>query len=338
MDPIFLAPHPADSAVVLLMSLSNSSATHLDRAQSNENLRHELLTEELEAIGQHCFAIGEYSDVWKEKLPDGEIVAVKVLRGASTNNTEFLTQLDRDLLRNGKIWKELKHDNVIKFYGLSYNHGIMPALVFPFFANGSVLQYMKRRKLSDWKKFQWVDQIAQALHYLHSRDIIHGDLRGANVLLDDKSNAVVMDYQLSFILEASEFTSIKTAGTCRWAAPEIMNPSNSDSLSEPRPNFSKAGDVFAFAMTIIEIYTESPPFSVKKNDSAVIFAILAGKRPEIPANVAKNKILAEVVTNCWSQLPENRPSAESVCKTLADVPLPSFLRRFLDGIFEYLSF
>jgi len=59
---------------------------------------------------------------------------------------------------------------------------------------------------------------------------------------------------LAFIIEPSDFTSIKTAGACRWTAPEIMNPPEDtvyadDSLAL----FTEKSDIYAFAMTTLEV-------------------------------------------------------------------------------------
>jgi hypothetical protein len=77
----------------------------------------------------------------------------------------------------------------------------------------------------------------------------------ANVLVDSKGHAVVADYGLALIMDSSEFTSIKTAGTCRWTAPEIMNPPNNDDV--PLPQFTVKSDIFSYAMTVFEVYFHS---------------------------------------------------------------------------------
>ena len=79
--------------------------------------------------------------------------------------------------------------------------------------------------------------------------------RKANVLVDSKGHAVVADYGLALIMESSEFTSIKTAGTCRWTAPEIMNPPNNGDV--PLPQFTVKSDIFSYAMTVFEVYLHS---------------------------------------------------------------------------------
>jgi len=64
-----------------------------------------------------------------------------------------------------------------------------------------------------------------------------------------------VDYGLAFIIHSSDFTSTKTAGTCRWTAPEVINlPDDELELNDPPPLFTMASDIYAFAMTVIEVY------------------------------------------------------------------------------------
>jgi len=110
------------------------------------------------------------------------------------------------------------------------------------------------------------------MKYLHEFDTptIHGDIRGvsylveskarelttplpakANVLIDAKGHAVLADYGLVFIIDSTDFTTTKIVGTCRWTAPELMIPPENE--EEYAPTYSFSSDVFAFAMTIVEV-------------------------------------------------------------------------------------
>jgi serine/threonine protein kinase len=65
---------------------------------------------------------------------------------------------------------------------------------------------------------------------------------------------VLADYGLVFVIETTDFTSTKTAGTCRWMAPEVMNPA--DELLEdqdPPVLFTMDSDIYAFGMTAFEV-------------------------------------------------------------------------------------
>ena len=76
-----------------------------------------------------------------------------------------------------------------------------------------------------------------------------------NVLVDSKGHAVVADSRLALIIHSSEFTSIKTTGTCRWTASEILNPPNNEDV--PLPQFTVKSDIFSYAMTVFEVYLHS---------------------------------------------------------------------------------
>jgi len=140
--------------------------------------------------------------------------------------------------------------------------------------------------------------------------------RQSNVLIDEGGHPRICDYGLAFIIEPSEFTSIKTAGACRWTAPEIMNPPEDSNADDSLPLFTKESDIYAFSMTAIEVFTGKIPFSQKKNDSSVIFSVLDGGRPELPAFLKEKESLGALVRECWDQEPSGRPISRAVTERL----------------------
>jgi len=159
-----------------------------------------------------------------------------------------------------------------------------------------------------------VIQIAQGLRYLHTQRVVHGDLRGSNILVDADGNPRICDYGLAFIIEPSEFTSIKTAGACRWTAPEIMNPPHD--AKSANALFTIESDIYSFAMTVLEVFTGQIPFSNKKNDSSVIFSVLDSGRPELPPFLKGRKSLRRLIQECWHQEPGRRPTSRAVTERL----------------------
>jgi len=72
--------------------------------------------------------------------------------------------------------------------------------------------------------------------------------------MDGDEHPRICDYGLAFIIEPSDFTSTKTAGVCRWTAPEIMNPPEDTTYADDSSAlFTKESDVYAFAMTVLEV-------------------------------------------------------------------------------------
>ena len=108
----------------------------------------------------------------------------------------------------------------------------------------------------------------------------------------------------------------------RWYAPELLFaiPECGDSLRASRKT-----DIFAFGRTMLEIFTEAPPFSYIAHDAAVVVDLFHGgfpRRPEaieLHGQVAELEMwdtLWEVMERCWFRQPKNRPSASMLVKDL----------------------
>lgn len=115
-----------------------------------------------------------------------------------------------------------------------------------------------------------------------------------------------------------------------------MNPPEDVTCAtDSLPSFTKDSDVYAFAMTVLEvniilcmslcwdvdeyqriqIFTGQIPY-YPKNDNVVIYAVVKGDRPELPTSVKEQNGLGELVQECWHQEPRRRPSSWEVDKRL----------------------
>ncbi|TEB23971.1 hypothetical protein FA13DRAFT_1639256, partial [Coprinellus micaceus] len=113
--------------------------------------------------------------------------------------------------------------------------------------------------------------------------LVHGDLRGSNIFLNYGGKVVIADVGMVYITDTPEFTMMQSAATARWTAPELMDPKvPRQSTSIEGPDCTTQSDVFAFAMTIVQIFSEALPFRHVNNDTTCIFLILRGQRPELP--------------------------------------------------------
>lgn len=86
-------------------------------------------------------------------------------------------------------------------------------------------------------------EIADAVNYLHEKDIVHGDIKGNNVLVDDDTHCLLCDFGLAKMGSSSTSTEMKGVGTSRWLSPELC-------MDEPK---SFSSDTYAFAMTVVEV-------------------------------------------------------------------------------------
>lgn len=191
-----------------------------------------------------------------------------------------------------------------------------PCLVTPWIENGNVHRYM--RKHPDHDKLSMILDISKGMEYLHGLNILHGDIRGANVLVDNDGRCLLANFVFSRFTDVEGYTESTNLGglsTVRWMAPEVIDASAATLVS------GLPQDIFAFACTVLEMYTGSVPFQEIQHDLTVATAIRDGQRPERPRDVMIPDAIWQCIVICWKQQPEARPSAEKIVKILDGMKL-----------------
>ncbi|KAF9642002.1 kinase-like protein, partial [Thelephora ganbajun] len=251
---------------------------------------------------------GGTTDIWRGVWND-KPVALKAFR---IYPLQDLQEAKKILWKLVPIWKRLAHENVLPFHGVDTSV-FQLSLVYEWGHNGNIMQYLESHP--DVSRPNLLLQVAKGLQYLHSFEIVHGNLKGANVLISESGKVQVCDYGLSPVMSNPIFTIAATpgvAGSSRWLAPEIIDPpskTNSKSLAA-----SKSADVFAFAMLAVEVFTGNVPFGNMRNESVVIH-IAGGKRPAKPQAAEQLGLTAEMwkfIEKCWNANPNKRPTIDEV--------------------------
>ncbi|KAG1794370.1 kinase-like domain-containing protein [Suillus plorans] len=260
-------------------------------------------------------ANGQTGEVWKGTYTVGDredIVAVKAMRSTLFKRSEDAEKTIRRLSREMKVWSTCVHPHLALFIGICYEtiQGYrVPCLISPFYKNGTIMQYLEHN--SNAVPMDLFRQFFSGLAYLHGRDeaVVHGDLKPANILIDDAGNAVLADFGHSRILGISGFTT-KTwtvAGTGRYMAPELMIPED----DETKPIPTTASDVWAAGMTGLQILSGKIPYVEFKTDSELAKAIADNKLP----NKAHYDPLVPsgawtAFVKCWERNPRERPPVQ----------------------------
>jgi len=195
--------------------------------------------------------------------------------------------------------------------------GLAPTLflISPFMRNGKVMAYLRANPSVN--RVRLLGQIAEGLAHLHTRIgpkgvVVHGDLKGENILISDDGNAFIADFGFSTCIDediqqrtGATTTSFQMAGTLPFMAPEILL------LGEQK---SPATDVYAFGMVIYQLHEGSPPFR-EMNAAQLIVAIHQEIRPKLPSRF-DNAPLWALATKCWSHNAADRPTMEEVAGKL----------------------
>ncbi|WVQ63410.1 uncharacterized protein L199_001563 [Kwoniella botswanensis] len=251
---------------------------------------------------------GYFSIIWRGHW-QGLPVAIK----------ELTPMADRKLfVKEVDVWRRLKSERVLRFYGASSTTGPPPwFLVSPFMRNGNVLNYLSSPAGREANKLALICEMAQGMEYLHSRDIIHGDFKASNVLVNDDGHAIICDFGLSQLKmdyttksHASADQPSSVAGTMRWQSPERL----AGGL------LTRENDVYSWSMAVHEVLTGSVPFGYVDN-SIVRANIRNGVRPDRPSGVEDR--LWRLLIKCWAQNPKDRPTFEIVVEELSTIYTPA---------------
>ena len=123
-------------------------------------------------------------------------------------------------------------------------------MLLRFAENGSLGQTIKAfGRLNERLVAGYVVKILEGLHYLHQSDVVHCDLKAANILTTKNGNVKLSDFGVSLNLRAMEREK-DVAGTPNWMAPEVIELKGASTKS----------DIWSLGCTVVELLTGRPPY------------------------------------------------------------------------------
>ncbi|XWS63179.1 hypothetical protein CRYUN_Cryun06bG0073600 [Craigia yunnanensis] len=266
---------------------------------------------------------GGFGKVYKGRLADGSLVAIKRLKEERTQGGELQFQTEVEMISMAV------HRNLLRLRGFCMTP-TERLLVYPFMVNGSVASCLRER-LESQAALDWAIRkrialgAARGLAYLHDHcdpKIIHRDVKAANILLDEEFEAVVGDFGLAKLMDYKD-THVTTAvrGTIGHIAPEYLSTGKS----------SEKTDVFGYGVMLLELITGQRAFDLARlaNDDDVMLldwvkGLLKDRKLEtlVDADLQGNYIdeeveqLIQVALLCTQGSPMERPKMSEVVRML----------------------
>ncbi|KAI0783265.1 kinase-like domain-containing protein [Abortiporus biennis] len=275
-----------------------------------------------------AIAGGAFADIYSATYQSKKVALKKlrVFRGTISERDGHHEALCREAL----VWRQLRHENILPFFGVDRDtFGPFLCMVSPWMEYGNMMQCRAQRLTAGLSVpfHTWITDIVEGLKYLHNERVVHGDLRGANILITEDLRVQLADFGLSkFANSTTASWGSLGGGTTRWMAPELFHGL--------RPTFFS--DIYAFGCVCLELHTGKHPFPETRLDSQVIARVLQGDRPEKPTiGFTIDPDLWDIITHCWTESPEERPDVAFLAKAIQEEDL-SFVKEY-DLVFTTIS-
>ncbi|RLN52160.1 hypothetical protein BBJ28_00025746, partial [Nothophytophthora sp. Chile5] len=211
-----------------------------------------------------------------------------------------------EFLREANTWFQLNHRNVVKMYGGCHVGRLV--FVCEYASQGSLKEFSKAEGRDPLLIWSTLLSAATGLRYLHDVGVVHGDLKGDNILIGKDGVAKLTDFGLSFFRKNADSEAEQGAlGAYRWKAPECLNGGVA----------TFASDIFSFGMSMIEAVSGALPWGNVIPDIAVKHHVTKGKLPKRPA-VFKDEEWDLVQQMCCSD-PKQRLNIVSVVVRLTAI-------------------
>ncbi|KAF3328705.1 proline-rich receptor-like protein kinase PERK1 [Carex littledalei] len=273
---------------------------------------------------------GGFGFVYKGKLPDGQEVAIKMLKG----NKGFAAELD-EFQAEAAVISQVHHRHLVGMVGCSVgNEKVM--LVFEYVGNKTLQFHLHESEdVMDWPtRLKVALGSAKGLAYLHEEckpRIIHRDVKAANILLDHSFEAKVADFGLArSINDENTHVSTRVMGTIGYLSPEYASTGQ----------LTNKSDVFSFGVMLLELISGRKP--IMRNDTThVARSLVDWARPLVPQasidgkfdclvdprlenkyNPEEMKRLVACAGACIHFFPDKRPPMSEIVRVLEGVVPP----------------
>ncbi|KAH8895043.1 mating response [Thozetella sp. PMI_491] len=242
----------------------------------------------------------------------GELLAVKQVEapspGANSQSDSRKKSMIEALKREITLLRDLRHPNIVQYLGCGSSPEYLN--IFLEYVPGGSVQTMLNSygALPEPLVRSFVRQILNGLSYLHNMEIIHRDIKGANILVDNKGTIKISDFGISKKLEATNILNgannnkhrPSLQGSVFWMAPEVVK----------QTSYTRKADIWSLGCLVVEMMTGTHPFPDCTQLQA-IFKIGGSKAaPTIPEHASAEA--KEFLSQTFEIDHNKRPSADDL--------------------------
>ncbi|KAG8374985.1 hypothetical protein BUALT_Bualt10G0052500 [Buddleja alternifolia] len=225
----------------------------------------------------------------------GEMCAMKevTLFSDDAKSRESAQQLGQEIA----LLSRLRHPNIVQYYG-SETVDDKLYIYLEYVSGGSIYKILQEYgQLGEAAIRSYTQQILSGLAYLHAKNTLHRDIKGANILVDPNGRVKLADFGMAKHITGPS-CPLSFKGSPYWMAPEVIRNSNGCNL---------AVDIWSLGCTVLEMATTKPPWSQYEGVAAMFKIGNSRELPAIPDHLSEEG--KEFVRLCLQRNPCDRPTA-----------------------------
>ncbi|XP_022720417.1 mitogen-activated protein kinase kinase kinase YODA-like isoform X1 [Durio zibethinus] len=225
----------------------------------------------------------------------GEMCAMKevTLFSDDAKSKESAQQLGQEIM----LLSRLRHPNIVRYYGFETVDDKL-YIYLEYVSGGSIYKLLQEYgQFGESAIRNFTQQILSGLAYLHAKNTVHRDIKGANILVDPNGRVKLADFGMAKHITGSS-CPLSFKGSPYWMAPEVIKYSNGCNL---------AVDIWSLGCTVLEMATTKPPWSQYEGVAAMFKIGNSKELPAIPDSLSDDG--KDFVRQCLQRNPSHRPTA-----------------------------
>lgn len=254
---------------------------------------------------------GSYGQVYLAlNATTGEVMAVKQVERPQTvsdRSNSRLLDIMQALKFESNTLKDLDHENIVQYLGYEESSKYL-SIFLEYVPGGTISSCLKKYgRFNQEVTKSFTSQILAGLEYLHSKGILHRDLKADNILVEPTGICKISDFGISKkadIKRGRAFTGMK--GTVFWMAPEI--------LSSDGKGYDVKVDIWSVGCIVLEMWTGDRPWSGEELLPVMMKLVEHKLPPPVPRDIMLSECALDFRSQCFKIDPQDRPSAAELQK------------------------
>ncbi|KHN06128.1 Mitogen-activated protein kinase kinase kinase 1 [Glycine soja] len=253
---------------------------------------------------------GSLGSVYEAISEDGFFFAVKEVSLLEQRNPR-MQSVYQLVEQEIALLSQFEHENIVQYIGTEMDASNLYIFI-ELVTKGSLRNLYQRYYLRESQVSAYTRQILHGLKYLHDRNIVHRDIKCANILVDANGSVKLADFGLA--KATKKLNDVKSCkGTAFWVAPEVVKGKNT--------GYGLPADIWSLGCTVLEMLTGENPYSPLESMQA-LFRIGRGEPPHVPDSLSRDA--RDFILQCLKVDPDERPSAAQLLNhTFVQRPLHS---------------